>query len=55
MRIFTVAGDLLAELGSTDPVNDSVREPVADQLGNLRPGYYRQQDSPNDGRLAGTW
>ena len=50
IRIFTVAGDLVAELHSTDPVNDPVREPVTDEQGNVRQGYNRQQDNPNDGQ-----
>ena len=48
IRIFTVAGDLVQELHSTDAVNESVRGPVSLPGGTV-PGYNRQQDTPNDG------
>jgi hypothetical protein len=49
IRIYTVSGDLVQELRSTDAVNESVRGPVA--IGNaVYPGYNRQQDTPNDGQ-----
>ena len=50
IRIYTVSGDLVAELHSDDPVNDSVRSTVSDEAGNLHPGFNRQQDNPNDGQ-----
>src|SRR6185295_17688161 len=50
IRIFTVAGDLVQELHSEDPVNDSSRGDAVDGQGNRRPGYNRQQDNPNDGQ-----
>ncbi len=50
IRIYTVSGDLVAELHQSDPVNDSVRGPVADAQGIVRPGFNRQQDNPNDGQ-----
>ena len=50
IRIFTVAGDLVQELHQNDPVNDSVRGPVADAQGNILQGFNRQQDTPNDGQ-----
>jgi plastocyanin len=49
IRIYTVSGDLVQELHSGDPVNDSVRGTV--QIGNnTYHGYNRQQDNPNDGQ-----
>ena len=50
IRIYTVSGDLVAELHSDDPVNDSVRNVVTDESGKLHPGFNRQQDNPNDGQ-----
>ena len=50
IRIYTVSGDLVAELHSEDPVNDSVRGPATDESGNPHQGSNRQQDNPNDGR-----
>ena len=50
IRIYTVSGDLVAELNSDDPVNESVRSPVADETGAPHPGYNRQQDNSNDGQ-----
>src|SRR5262249_2982116 len=48
IRIYTIAGDLVQTLSSTDPVNESLRPPVA--VGNSTyPGYNRQQDTANDG------
>jgi len=49
IRIWTVAGDLVQELRSTDPVNEAVRRPVT-VGGATLPGYNRQQDSPDDGQ-----
>ena len=51
LRIYTIAGDLVQVLHSTDPVNESLRAPVR-QGTVLLPGYNRQQDSPNDGQAA---
>jgi hypothetical protein len=49
IRIYTVSGDLVQEIASTDPVNESVRQPV--RIGSATyPGYNRQQDSANDGQ-----
>jgi hypothetical protein len=66
LKIFTVSGDLVAELNSGDAVNESVRAPATvanpnfnpnipeDPVSNPRfivvPGYNRQQDSENDGQ-----
>ena len=66
IRIYTISGDLVQELHSDDPVNDSVRQPVAvpnpnynpgqpeDPVKNPRtiklPGFNRQQDNANDGQ-----
>jgi len=50
IKIFTVSGDLTAELRSTDGVNESVRGPVTGDDGNIRDGYTRQQDNPDDGQ-----
>jgi hypothetical protein len=49
IRIYTVSGDLVQELHSTDSVNESIRQPVNVQ-GTSYPGYNRQQDNPNDGQ-----
>jgi hypothetical protein len=53
IRIYTVSGDLVAELKNDDAVNQSLRGPVTGQDGTIRPGYNRQQDSSNDGQA--TW
>jgi hypothetical protein len=50
IRIFTVAGDLVAEIHEDDPVNDSVRGPVTGSDDVQRPGFNRQQDNANDGQ-----
>jgi hypothetical protein len=50
VRIYTVSGDLVAELKSDDPVNESIRGPVVGPDANVRPGFNRQQDNPNDGQ-----
>ncbi len=52
LKIFTVSGDLVAEIHSDDAVNESVRTPVTDDAGTTRPGYNRQQDTPNDGQAS---
>jgi len=49
IRIYTVSGDLVAELHSGDAVNESVRPALTDAAGHAVPGYNRQQDNPNDG------
>ena len=51
LKIFTVAGDLVQTIRSTDPVNESLRASVTDpNTGVSRPGTNLQQDSPNDGQ-----
>jgi hypothetical protein len=50
IRIYTVSGDLVQELHSDDPVNESLRQPVVLPDGSSLPGYNRQQDTPNDGQ-----
>jgi hypothetical protein len=52
LRIYTVSGDLVQTIHSTDAVNESVRAPVTDDLGVTRPGYVRQQDTANDGQAS---
>jgi len=49
IRIYTVAGDLVQELRSSDAVNESLRGPVSTP-GGTYPGYNRQQDTANDGQ-----
>jgi len=49
IRIYTVSGDLVQTLHSTDAVNESIRNPVTDDNNVTRPGYNRQQDTANDG------
>jgi hypothetical protein len=50
IKIYTVAGDLVQELRSSDPVNESLRGPVTASDGATYPGYNRQQDTGNDGQ-----
>ena len=51
LRIYTVSGDLVQTILSTDAVNESVRQPV--RLGpKTYPGYNRQQDNANDGQAS---
>jgi hypothetical protein len=51
LRIFTVSGDLVAELHSDDTVNESVRTTVTNPTNNqVYNGANRQQDNPNDGQ-----
>ncbi len=50
IQIFTVSGDLVQTLKSTDPINESIRTTVTDDSGVKRPGYNTQQDTPNDGQ-----
>jgi len=50
IKIFTVSGDLVAELRSEDAVNESVRTPVPGPGGQSLPGYNAQQDNPDDGQ-----
>lgn len=66
IKIYTVSGDLVQTIRSTDSVNESVRPPATvvnpnfdpnrpeDPVTNPRtiivPGYNRQQDNPNDGQ-----
>lgn len=50
IKIFTVSGDLVNEINSTDAVNESVRGETTGNDGVKRPGYNRQQDTANDGQ-----
>jgi hypothetical protein len=50
IKVFTVSGDLVVTIKSDDPVNESIRTPIAAPGGTTVPGYNRQQDSPNDGQ-----
>jgi hypothetical protein len=50
IKVFSVSGDLVAELHADDQVNESVRAPVAGTDGNTHPGYNKQQDNPDDGQ-----
>ena len=52
IEIFTVSGDLVQTIHSTDPVNESIRTPVTQPNGSSLPGYNRQQDNPNDGQAS---
>ena len=49
VRIYTVSGDLVQEIKSTDAVNESVRQEVR-QGTTTYSGFNRQQDSPHDGQ-----
>ncbi|HEY2955960.1 MAG TPA: hypothetical protein VGK89_12000 [Candidatus Eisenbacteria bacterium] len=51
IRIYTVAGDLVQEIRSTDAVNQSLRGPVTTP-GGVLPGFNRQQDTANDGQAS---
>ncbi len=51
IRIYTVAGDLVQEIRSSDAVNESLRGPVTTPSGVL-PGFNRQQDTPYDGQAS---
>jgi plastocyanin len=49
IRIYTISGDLVQEIHSSDAVNESIRPAV--QVGKTTyPGYNRQQDYANDGQ-----
>jgi hypothetical protein len=50
IKIFTVSGDLVAELNAKDAVNESVRGQATDSEGQTHPGYNRQQDTADDGQ-----
>lgn len=50
IKIFTVSGDLVTEINSTDAVNESIRGQATDSGGNTHPGYNRQQDTAGDGQ-----
>jgi hypothetical protein len=50
IRIYTVSGDLVATLKSSDSVNESLRPAITGEDGTSRPGYNRQQDTPDDGQ-----
>ena len=50
IKIYTVAGDNVAVIKNTDPVNDSLRAPIANKNGKTYPGTNQQQDNPNDGQ-----
>lgn len=52
IRIYTVSGDLVNIMRSTDGVNESIRTPITDDGGTTRPGYNRQQDTENDGQAS---
>jgi hypothetical protein len=52
IKIFTVSGDLVQTIHSTDPVNESIRSPITQPGGTTLPGYNRQQDNPNDGQAS---
>lgn len=50
IKIFTVSGDIVQTIKSTDSVNESIRGNVTDPGGTVRPGYNRQADNSNDGQ-----
>jgi hypothetical protein len=51
IKIYTIAGDLVQTLKSTDPANASQRGTVLTPTGTY-PGYNRQQDTANDGEAS---
>jgi len=52
IKVYTVSGDLVAELRSDDPINASIRQTVKDPYDKTveYQGVTRQQDNPNDGQ-----
>lgn len=50
IRIFTVAGDLVQTIHSSDPVNESIRTSATDAHGQIHSAVTRQQDNANDGQ-----
>jgi hypothetical protein len=50
IKIFTVSGDLVAELNANEAVNASLRGEATGDDGVKRPGYNNQQDTANDGQ-----
>jgi hypothetical protein len=50
IKVFTISGDLVAEIHSDDPVNESIRGQIVGDDGQTRDGFNRQQDNPNDGQ-----
>jgi hypothetical protein len=52
IKIFTISGDLVAELHDTDAVNASLRGNVVGSDGQSYNGVTRQQDNPNDGQAS---
>jgi hypothetical protein len=50
IRIYTVSGDLVAELHSDDALNSDLRPAVVGSDGVLRPGHNLQQDNASDGQ-----
>jgi len=53
IRIYTVAGDLVAELHSDIPGQRLHRRAATDESGQPHPGWNRQQDSTETGERAG--
>ncbi len=52
IKIFTVSGDLVQTIRSTDGVNESIRTEITMPTGATVPGYNRQQDNANDGQAS---
>ena len=52
IKIFTVSGDLVQTIHSTDQVNESIRSEITTSAGATVPGYNRQQDNANDGQAS---
>jgi len=50
IRIYTVSGDLVEILKSTDPVNESLRPSSTQSDGSVQTSFNRQQDTANDGQ-----
>jgi len=51
IKVFTLAGDLVVTINSTDAVNASTRSsPVIDSHGQPHANVNRQQDTPDDGQ-----
>lgn len=53
LKIYTIAGDLVQTIHSTDAINAQIRNPVTAPNGNTYSGVTRQQDTANDGQA--TW
>ena len=52
LKIFTISGDLVQTIRSTDAVNAAIRNPVTLANGTTLPGVTLQQDDADDGQAS---